>query len=392
MGGWPLHIPPMLGRKEFALALKLGDGTMARLRMGPGKRGLLAMALALALGWLVLGCGLVGEVVDPYASNEEDPGVIVFASQRSDGNYEIYAFDGAGRGLVQLTDHPSADGNPAWSPDGAFIAFTTQRDAANPEIYAVDFNGENPINLTHFPLGEYRPAWSPTGGHLAFDSRRDGNSEIYLLDLVAGADRRLTFHRAEDQHPTWSPDGTRLAFESGRQVFTREGFDPDEIADLEARAIAANQAAQVANDSSFNEQIFVVDAVGGPVRRLTYSRGRDREPAWSPDGTQIAFASDQDGDFDIYVVDVEGGGVTNLTPWARQEDSSPCWSPDGRKIAFVSNRLGSRDIFVMNADGTQQRNLTQVMFDDLAPAWMPDIPLDSRDRCLLCPGRGFGRF
>ena len=357
------------------------------------------LSARLIAGWalvpiwaLAAGCGLVGEAVDPYAGQQDDLGVIVFASQRLGRNYELFAFDGDGWGLVQLTDHPAADGNPTWSPDGAFIAFSTLRDVANPEIYAVDFNGENPVNLTHFPMGEYRPAWSPAGGYLAFDTRRDGNSEIYLLDLVAGTDRRLTFHRAEDRHPTWSPDGRQLAFESGREVFVRAGFDVDEIADLEARAIAANQAAQVLNDSSFNEQIYLTGLEGGQARRFTFSRGRDREPAWSPGGGNIAFSSDRDGDFDIYLIDVESGETTNLTPLSRQQDTSPCWSPDGRRIAFVSNRLGSRDIFVMQADGSRAHNLTQVMYDDVAPAWMPDIPLDSRDRCLLCPGRGFGRF
>ena len=75
-------------------------------------------------------------------------------------------------------------------------------------------------------------------------------------------------------------------------------------------------------------------------------------PAWSPDGRRIAFTSERDGNPEIYVMNADGSGVTRLTyNDARDLDSFPAWSPDGRRIAFHSNRDGNFEIYVMNASG-----------------------------------------
>ena len=105
-----------------------------------------------------------------------------------------------------------------------------------------------------------------------------------------------------------------------------------------------------------------------------YVSRTSEEPARSPDGTRVAFASFRDGDREIYVMDADGGDPVNLT---RHDafDTSPAWSPDGRRIAFVSERDGGQPhIFVMNADGS---GLEQLTYEPLAPwagspAWSPD--------------------
>lgn len=86
----------------------------------------------------------------------------------------------------------------------------------------------------------------------------------------------------------------------------------------------------------------------------------------------IAYASDQDGDWDIYVVSSDGGSPINLTRNNGDWDKNPVWSPDGNYIAFESNRDGNYDIYIMNADGTSQRRLTNNNADDFAPTWSPD--------------------
>lgn len=105
--------------------------------------------------------------------------------------------------------------------------------------------------------------------------------------------------------------------------------------------------------------------------RLTDNAASDVNPAWSPDGTRIAFMSTRDGDPEIYLMNTDGGDVQRLTTSAGS-DTSPVWSPDGTKIAFVSERDGNPDIFVMSADGAQPRNLTQQPARDVDPAWSPD--------------------
>ena len=114
-----------------------------------------------------------------------------------------------------------------------------------------------------------------------------------------------------------------------------------------------------------------MNADGSGVTRLTDNDADDWSPAWSPDGRRIAFDSNRDGDFEIYVMNADGSGVTRLTD-NDADDWSPAWSPDGRRIAFDSDRDGDFEIYVMNADGSGVTRLTDNDADDWSPAWSPD--------------------
>jgi len=98
-------------------------------------------------------------------------------------------------------------------------------------------------------------------------------------------------------------------------------------------------------------EIFVMNADGTGVTQLTDNDDRDWPPAWSPNGKQIAFGSDRYGDSEIFVMNADGTGVTQLTD-NDDLDRVPVWSPNGKQIAFVSDRYGDREVFVMNADGS----------------------------------------
>ncbi len=126
--------------------------------------------------------------------------------------------------------------------------------------------------------------------------------------------------------------------------------------------------------------IFGMEADGSHQRRLTDERGDtstsggvefQTDPAWSPDASEIAFASAREGSFDIYVMNADGTGTKRLTS-SKDNDQSPTWSPDGSSIAFARSRDGGH-IWVMNADGTDARRLTD---DDTTaegePSWSPD--------------------
>jgi Tol biopolymer transport system component len=147
---------------------------------------------------------------------------------------------------------------------------------------------------------------------------------------------------AADASPNWSPDGTKIAFNSNK-------------------------------DNSDNSEIYVMDANGSNVVRLTNNPAGDYAPVWSPDGARIAFVTDRDGNFEIYVMEADGSNQINLTNNPAADDNfGMCWSPDGGKIAFTSDRSGDTRIYVMDANGSNLIQLTNRPGDDLNPDWSPD--------------------
>jgi uncharacterized repeat protein (TIGR01451 family) len=120
------------------------------------------------------------------------------------------------------------------------------------------------------------------------------------------------------------------------------------------------------------DDIWVMNADGTGQTDLTPGGpGNETDAAWSPDGTKIAFESNRNGNLEIWVMNADGSNPTNLTNSPGQ-DYEPAWSPDGSKIAFASYVAPQHEIFVMNADGSGQTNLTQDPGQDLEPSWSPD--------------------
>ncbi|HEU4382143.1 MAG TPA: hypothetical protein VFR85_01470 [Anaeromyxobacteraceae bacterium] len=124
--------------------------------------------------------------------------------------------------------------------------------------------------------------------------------------------------------------------------------------------------------TNFSHEIYVIRSNGAGLTRLTANSAQDFEPAWSPDGTTLAFKSDRDGNEEIYVMQADGSSPRRLTNQTAR-DYSPTWSPDGTRIAFVSERDGNAEIYVMAADGSNPTRLTNdPVRQDSDPAWSPD--------------------
>lgn len=125
------------------------------------------------------------------------------------------------------------------------------------------------------------------------------------------------------------------------------------------------------SDRDGNSEIYVIDQDGGNVTNLSNNVASDDRPSWSPDGLRLAFASNRDGNWEIYVMDADGANQTNLTSNGA-DDRYPAWSPDGSKIAFYSYRDGNWEVYSMNADGSSPSNLTNNSANDSYPAWSPN--------------------
>ena len=312
--------------------------------------------------WVAFGMALVtlfSDVIplDLYAQVRPKT-QIAFVSDR-DGNSEIYVMDGHGKNLRNLTNNPDTDRDPAWSPDGREIVFSSFRHEGighgKSAIYVMHADGKNVRRLTNNPNGAGQPTWSPDNHQIAFSSYRyhagDSGPQIYIMQADGTNLRRLTNHSALDYRPAWSPDGRSIVFQSDRNRLVW-----------------------------LDDDIYLMEANGKNIRNLTRHPGRDRHPTWSPDGCQIVFASVRVGNFgdenldtgnyDIYLMDAEGTNVRRLT-----EDPSneilPVWSPNGQKIVFSSDREGNSDIYMINADGTNLRQLTNHLADD----WGPTVAL-----------------
>jgi Tol biopolymer transport system component len=125
-----------------------------------------------------------------------------------------------------------------------------------------------------------------------------------------------------------------------------------------------------ASDRDGNFEIYTMTADGFLQTRLTNNNAKDDFPSWSPDGTKIAFTSDRDNGVNIYVMNANGSSQTRLT--ITPNAYHPTWSPDGTKIAFASDRDGNYEIYVMNTDGSSQTRLTNNNAKDDFPSWSSD--------------------
>jgi Tol biopolymer transport system component len=297
------------------------------------------------------------------AAEAADAGRIAFASKR-DGNWEIYRMNADGTDQRRLTTDRSTDRDPCWSPDGSRVAFVSRRDG-NEEIYVMNADGTAQRRLTYSPERDGDPAWSPDGGQIAFSSARGASEDIYLMAADGTGQRPLTSNACYDVDPCWSPDGRSIAFAS-----TRDG----------------------------NWEIYRMRADGADPVRMTANGARDECPAWSPDGSHVAFHSDRDGNDEIYVLRVDSAEAPLSSPslvhagapatvgrltYDPAADRAPAWSFDGSAIAFHTNRDGNDEIYVMAANGSRQQALTA------NPAQDQGASLSGPDHWItMAPGAG----
>jgi len=232
-----------------------------------------------------------------------------------------------GSGQTNLTNNPAAtDKSPSWSPDGVYILFDYYRRGDNNGFQVMNADGSNVKFLRD---GGYTvAAWSPDGKRIAFGIYRAPDFPIGIMNADGSGWTQLattSYSRDGNASPSWSPDSKRIVFKA-------------------------------------DANLFIINIDGSNLTRLTDGSS----PAWSPNGQRIAFKG---SDGNIYLINPDGTNATRLTSTGK--DTEPTWSPDSQRIAFTSRRDGNSEIYVMNVDGSGQTNLTNNAAADYLPAWQP---------------------
>ena len=290
------------------------------------------------------------------AAPEPELGQLVFPSERG-GSFDIWVMHLIDpENPVQLTTSPGLDVEPMWSPDGSKILFLSTRD--NPdnihELYVMNADGSAQQRLLEWPESyEWGATWSPDGEKIAFTTTRDFNYELYVMNADgSGEPINITQNEGLDTYPHWSPDGQWLVFVSDR------GGNWD-IWKMDVQACLAALEAEEASGEACEAIQLTAD-----------NPDDDFYPRWSPDGSQIAFESRREANRDIYIMDADGGNVTRVTT-ELVHDSNPMWALDGTALIFSSERDFDWDLFIINVDGTDERRLTDVTGEDRFGDWMP---------------------
>jgi TolB protein len=244
--------------------------------------------------------------------------------------------DGMNPRVVMQSNEPLM--SPSWSPDGQSLAYVSF-EGRLPTVYVQELKSGERRRVSARAGVNQAPAWSPDGKKLALTlSTRDGNLDIYTLDLATQALTRITDDPAIDTEPQWSNDGRSLYFTSDRaggpQIY-RVGIQP-----------------------------------GDKPRRLTFQNSYNARPRLSPDESQLAFVTQEDGAYRIATMDLRGRGDVQVLTHGHF-DVSPSYAPNGAEIIYASRDRGRGVLALVSSDGRVQERLVSSEGEVQEPAWSP---------------------
>lgn len=270
-----------------------------------------------------------------------EPGIartkVAYVSEQGSAR-ELFVMDYDGYDARQLTADGFLNLMPRWSPDRRFLVFTAYRNRNTQDIDMIELATGKRWTIVSLGGLNITPALSPDGNFLAFASSYEGNSELYRLDTRTKAMQRLTVNASGDLSPSWSPSGRELAFTSDRsggpQVFLMSGdgsnvrrltFEGDYNA-APAWSPRGNWIAYVCRTPKKEYKLCLITPDGQRRVQLTTGPGVDDSPSWSPDGRHLVFSSTADGKSQIYMINADGKDLERIT-FTGTHNSAPAWSP-----------------------------------------------------------------
>ena len=279
---------------------------------------------------------------------------------------------------------------PSWSPNGYRIAFwgLDAGRGGQRDIWTIPAEGGEATAVTADVYTDWNPVWSPDGQYLYFSSDRAGGMNLWRVridersGIPAGQPEQITTGGSTQQlHLTLA--GSRLAYAERRSRTNIYAVDFDPGTGMvvgEPQAITRGSRVVATPDVSRDgqwltygirgtqEYIVASRADGSDVRRLTTDESKNRAPRWSPDGTEIAFTSDRSGSYEVWVMDPDGSGQTQITDAPETFVVRPVWSRDGARLAYASGDSTS----VVEGPDWRGQTPTRVMESSWPTDWSPD--------------------
>ncbi len=323
-----------------------------------------------------------------YPSLSPDGNSIAFSRADSTGNLRIARAPLNDPAASEVLTGPE-DGqwdhlDPSWSPDGRSIAYATQ---SNIWVLSLDSGTTRPAT-THGFFHRY-PAWSADCRYLYFASEWEGTRAIWWAHVADGVPHRITLGTGSESHPSVSTDGRRLAYATHSEdsdivlLDVETGVERVLSGPLDERMPSfspdGNSVVFVSERRDAQGDLWLQQWTGDRIseaRRITDRPGMAAHPAISPDGQWIAYYEIIEGTWrDIWLVPITGGSPVRFT-MDPAPDVQPAWSPDGSALAFISERDGARRVWVAAIrDGErvgEPHPVTPSYMEALAPAWSPD--------------------
>jgi Tol biopolymer transport system component/imidazolonepropionase-like amidohydrolase len=344
------------------------------------------------------GTGLEQLTNGPYDHREPhwspDGSKIALSSDR-DGTYGIYELSLASGDVSRLTDGEGNEYGPAYGPDGRTVAYMTDGEGAGAGLWVTRAPGDGERIVDLGEAQGFGASWSPDGGEIAYNELTRGTSTLRVVGTSSGALSRTVSDPAEDVFPfraSWTGSG-RLIYTSDGRIRTRStsGGSARDVPfeatvtldrhnyrkstqDLSAsgrfpvRGIVSPSVSPDGGSVAFSAlgDLWIM-SLGESPERITDDPWVEVDPAWSPDGHSLVFASDREGEVDLWLRDVDTGEERRITEGGGR---AAAWSPGGRQIAFIGGSEGG--LRVLNMSTGEARTIRSGLNNPGRPTWSPD--------------------